>query len=180
MKTRFLKFKNWLLLSVMGGLGLASCHSRQLAAPDPQPEPSPRPREEMRLMYGVPSMGFRISGRVSDPDGRPVKDIQVRMLERGMQFDPQGDTLVGDPERVEHWMNVTHMATTDADGRFLYSQGGRATDEVRLLISDPDAQANGGHFRTSVVSIPADGHFDRAEGPQGTIKADIDVRLQRK
>ena len=64
MKIKYLKLKNWLIVSLMGALGFSSCHShKQLAQPEEEQPPQPQPREEIRLMYGVPTMGYRIMGQ---------------------------------------------------------------------------------------------------------------------
>ena len=84
MKIKYLKIKNWFLVTLMGAMGFSSCHCNKELA-DPQPDTPPiQDREPVRLMYGVPSMNFMIRGQVKDADGRPVRDIRVNMLDRGM------------------------------------------------------------------------------------------------
>lgn len=60
MKIKYLKLKNWLLVSLAGLLGInLSC-------------------EEMRVdEYGCPSANFNVKGKVTDPQGNPIPGIQV-------------------------------------------------------------------------------------------------------
>ena len=44
MKIRFLKLKDWLLMTVMGMLGLTGCHSTKEAAQEPA---TPEPEKEV-------------------------------------------------------------------------------------------------------------------------------------
>lgn len=62
MKIKYLKLKNWLLVSLAGLLGInLSC-------------------EEMRVdEYGCPSANFNVKGKVTDPQGNPISGIQVKM-----------------------------------------------------------------------------------------------------
>ena len=70
MKMHYLKLKNWLLVTVMGAFGLSSCHChKEVAQPQEEEVPAVKPRNEMRLMYGVPTMNFMIRGQVKDADG---------------------------------------------------------------------------------------------------------------
>ena len=88
MKLRILKFKNWLILSLLGLLGVSGCRSLNrsirllygvpdtdyaepmhpkdsIGMPEVEPAepdtlgPAPEPREEIRLLYGVPTTQFR-------------------------------------------------------------------------------------------------------------------------
>ncbi|MBP3763993.1 MAG: radical SAM-associated putative lipoprotein [Bacteroidales bacterium] len=181
MKVKFLKWKNWLLVTVMGALGFSSCHSaKQLPATEEEPAPMPREREEMRLMYGVPTMNFRVSGRVSDAKGRPVRNVRVNVLEHGIEATP--DTVYGDPERVREYLEST-SATTDREGRFEVKGSGRPVDEVKVLVRDVDGTANGS-FRNQLleVKVTAD-DIDRSEAEgwyHGELNKKLDIKLERR
>lgn len=181
MKTKYLKLKNWLLVSVTGALGLSSCHSnKQLAEPEEQQPPRIREREEMRLMYGVPTMNYRLSGRVKDAKGRPVKDVKVNLLEHGIEATP--DTVYGDPDRVREYLENTAVST-DRDGRFELNGSGRPFPEVRVLVRDVDGHANG-QFRNQLLEIqvtPDDVDRTNAEGwNQGSFSKELEVKLESK
>ena len=131
MKVKFLKLKDWLLISLMSVLGFSSCHChKQLADPEEAPAPEVKDRGEIRLMYGVPTMNYMIRGQVHDTDGRPVKDIRVNILERGMEV--KDGELQGDPERVKEWLEQSAVAS-DKEGQFLIKSSGTPQDQVRLL-----------------------------------------------
>jgi len=183
MKIKYLKLKSWLLVTVMSALGMSSCHShKQLAAPNSNPEDQPevKEREEIRLMYGVPTMNFHIRGQVMDADGKPVKDIRVNMLERGMEV--KDGELQGDPERVQQWLDRSAV-TTDSLGRFEIKESGIPQEEVRLMVRDVDGAENGEYknqlYETKVQRVDVD--REGADGwNQGTFMKRVDIKLESK
>ena len=184
MKIKFLKLTNWLLVSLMGILGFSSCHSHKpIADPTPDPEapaPKVRPREEIRVMYGVPTMNFRIHGQVRDSQGHPVPNIRVNMLERGMHL--ENGELQGDPQQVANWLENS-AAVTDADGRFSIENSGRPQEEVRLMVRDVDG-ADHGNLQNRVVNLPVtaqDIDQTAADGwNQGTFNKNVEIELESK
>ncbi|MBR3784070.1 MAG: radical SAM-associated putative lipoprotein [Bacteroidales bacterium] len=188
MKMKFLKLENWLLASLMGVLGLTSCHSsKQMPASEQsEPEanqpvkPAPRPRDEIRLMYGTPTMNFRLSGQVKDPAGKPVKGVAVNMLERGLEA--TADTIFGDQENIRRHLESTSV-TTDAKGRFELQTSGLPQQEVRVLVRDVDGEKNGS-FRNKLIDVqlkPEDVDRSNAGGwNQGTANKVLDIELERK
>lgn len=74
MKVRYLKLKNWLILSLMGLLGLSACNSERKLAKEAETEPSAiEPREEMRCMYGVPTTEYNKQIKVDEPTPGDIK-----------------------------------------------------------------------------------------------------------
>lgn len=179
MKIKFLKLKNWLLMSIMGLLGFSGCKS---SAPVAKPEEParPAPREEIRLMYGVPTMNYMIQGQVRDADGRPISNIRVNMLERNMAI--TDDSIHGDPERVQHFLDNSAVIT-DLQGHFIIQNSGLPQEEVRLLVRDVDGEI-GGDFQNRVVVLPVDaGSVDRTNAGgwnQGTFNKTVDIKLENK
>ena len=73
-------------MSVMGLLGMTSCHcpKQVTETTPPQPDPkdtvvAPDPRN-FAVMYGVPQMDFQVKGRVVNGEGKPVEGMQVILL----------------------------------------------------------------------------------------------------
>lgn len=181
MKVKYLKLKNWLLVTVMGAWGLSACHCHKEAAKTEVKEtPEVNPREEIRLMYGVPTMNFIIRGQVKDSDGRPVKDIRVNMLERSMEV--RDGELQGDPERVQRWLDGTAV-TTDKNGRFVITNSGTPQEEVKLMVRDADGQENG-EFKNQVLEMKVgQGDVDRTGAGgwnQGTFNKEVEINLENK
>lgn len=181
MKVRYLKLKNWLLVTVMGAFGLSSCHCHKEAVKAEEPKtPAVKPREEIRLMYGVPTMNFQIRGQVKDADGRPVEDIRVNMLERNMEV--KDGQLQGDLERVKEWLENSAV-TTDKEGRFEIKNSGIPQEEVRLMVRDVDGAKNG-QFKGRVVEVKvqqADVDREGAGGwNQGTFNKEVEIKLENK
>lgn len=179
MKVKYLKFKHWLLASVMGALGLTSCHcSKKAAATQEEEIPAVRPREEMRLMYGVPTMDFQIRGQVRNADGKPVKNIRVNMLERGLEA--TADTIYGDQDNIRRYLEDNEVRT-DGEGRFELKASDLPQEQVRILVRDVDGKSNG-QFRNQLLEVKAD-HVDRSQAQgmyQGTFNANLEVNLENK
>ena len=181
MKVKFLKLKNWLLVTVIGAMGLSSCHChKQLAEPEKEPEPAVRDRGEMKLMYGVPTMDFQIRGQVKDAQGKPVKDIRINMLERNMEV--KDGELQGDPEAINNWLQNTEVKT-DNKGRFEIKNSGIPQEQVRLMVRDTDGKENG-EFKNRMVEMqvtPDDVDKSNAGGwNQGTFNKQVDIKLEKK
>lgn len=181
MKIKFLKLKNWLIVSLMGVLGLSSCHShKQLAQPEEVPGPQPKPREEIRLMYGVPTMNFHISGQVINADGKPVKDIRVNMLERNMEV--KDGELQGDPNAIDKWLKSSAVKT-DERGRFVINNSGIPQEQVRLMVRDVDGKDNGEYKNRLVEMVVTPNDVDRTNADgwnQGTYMKIVNVTLENK
>ena len=182
MNVKYLKLKNWLVVSLMGALGLSSCHStKQLQDPEPDQPVRPDPREEMRVMYGVPSMDFRVRGQVIDPQGKPVPGVDVNMLERGMEV--KDGELQGDPERVQSFLDHTSV-TTDDEGRFEIRNSGMPQETVRLMVRDVDGAENGGEYKNQVLGVQVESEdMDRTGYNgwyQGTFKKEVQIKLESK
>ena len=183
MKARYLKLKNWLLLTVMGGLGFTACHSHKKVAKDNVIVDSVvlEDRGEARLMYGVPTMEFRIQGQVKDAEGKPVRNIKINMLERGMEASADG-VLQGDPESVERWLESTAVST-DESGHFELTNSGIPQEQVRLLVRDVDGKENG-EFRNQLLEVDVDrSDIDGSNAGgwnQGTLKKNLDIKLEKK
>ena len=184
MKVKYLKLKHWLLITVMGALGMTGCHChKKLAQPEAEPEPEQpavRDRGEMRLMYGVPTMNYQIRGQVKDANGKPVKDIRINMLERNMEASADG--IEGDPEAVRNWLQNTEVRT-DGEGRFVIQNSGLPQEEVRLMVRDVDGKENG-EYQNQLIGVqvkPEDMDRTNAGGwNQGTFNKDVKIKLENK
>lgn len=182
MKIRFLKLRNWLLVTLMGALGLGGCKChKKMAEPEVEPEtPAVQDRGEMRLMYGVPTMNYMIRGQVKDSQGRPVRDIRVNMLERNMEATAEG--IEGDPDAVRNWLENTEVRT-DAEGRFVIQNSGLPQEEVRLMVRDADGKENG-EYQDQLIGLsvkPEDMDRTNAGGwNQGTFNKQVEIELEKK
>ena len=182
MKIKLLKLKNWLLVTVMGALGLSGCqcHKKSAQTEIETDTIEVRDRGEVRLMYGVPTMNYMIRGQVRGADDKPLRDIRVNMLECGMEV-TDGE-LQGDPDRVKQWLEGTSVAT-DNHGHFVIQTSGIPQEQVRLLVRDADGRLNG-EYRNQVVEIDVNGdNIDRTEAAgwhQGTFHKEVGIRLENK
>ncbi|MBR1850433.1 MAG: radical SAM-associated putative lipoprotein [Bacteroidales bacterium] len=186
MKMRFFKIQSYLMGLLLGALGFGGCRTaHNVAAKQPAdgsaaptkggrvvvlpPEPDtivvrpPEPREPIALMYGVPTMNFRVRGQVL-AKGKPVRDIQVLVLDEGIEATP--DTIYGPPDRVSRYVESQAVRTLP-DGTFEVSGQGRPLPTVRLLVRDTDG-SNNGSYKNQLLEVPT--HSDE----------EVIINLERK
>ena len=213
MKIRYLKFKNWLIMSVMGLLGLNACHSQKRVAKgdvvtetlivepdpnryvvmygvpstdykvdsavspqDPKRPTSPEPREPQVTVYGVPTCDFTVKGRVVDSKGRPVKGVQVALVNSEIDIDNLPDT--------PHWMErlATMSDTTDAQGNFEVHTSDRPWENQRLMVNDIDGAKNG-DFQNQLLDVEFEDSDVERKGTAwrvGAKKAEVTVKMKYK
>lgn len=140
MKIRYLKLKNWLYVTFAGLLGVnLSCT-----------------KEPMALEYGTPEATYRVLGKVTDEEGKPIDGIQVEMY--------------GSKD------------TTDVNGAYNVSCRVIFYDTMTVEYCDIDSTANGLYADTSVTVslreapyIGGDGHWY-----SGTATVVQNVKLKMK
>ena len=207
MKIKYLKLKNWLLVSVMSLFGLSACNcNKQVASdngekrkterPDNQIRPmygvpvrtysdtvmlqqpptvkSEEPREPQVTVYGVPTVDYAVKGRVVDSNGKPVKGVQVMLI--NSEIDP--DNLPESPYCDEQLKRISD--TTDAQGNFEVRNTDRPWQQVRVMVRDIDGAKNG-KFENQVLDV----EFGEPEGGRdkwclGEKKAEVTVKMKRK
>lgn len=108
--------------------------------------------------YGTPYLEYRISARVVDSEGNPIRNIKV-----------------GASKSEELPTNLWNTTTTDDDGRFELSGRDRMTLPV-LRFEDVDGELNGGEFETLTLDI-SDSYTHTEEGKgwsNGSFEASLD------
>lgn len=144
MKTRILKLKNWLLMAAVGALGLSACHStKNVTTPQTPEEPqvdTPKPRDPVVVMYGVPTMNFVVNGKVTNDDGKPVKGMQVILLNRNVDITP--DEMHEDNPYVQDYIRQS-SDTTDVDGNYTVRTSDTPAERQQMIIRDIDGAENG-------------------------------------
>lgn len=182
MKIKYLKLRNWLLVSLMGVLGFTACKSSKQATTETRnqeqteqlepkkmekkdgakikEEPVKSDRGQAALMYGVPTMSFRVRGNVVNHQGKPVKGIQVVMLNRNFGNTPNNPGE--DDPYVEDYMKL-YADTTKADGSFDIKAKDRPTEYMRVFVRDVDGPSNG-NYQNDVINVEFTQDDIRAEG----------------
>ena len=186
MKIRFLKFKDWLLMSMMGLLGLTACNSAKKVAEEPvagnEPDSieNPVPRGgEMALMYGVPTMDFVVKGRVINEQGKPVKGMQVILVNQTVDIAP--DHMDEDNPFVQDY--IEHSSdTTDAEGVFECHVKDVPVDVQRVIVRDIDGKKNGSYEdqMVDIVFTEADQSGERKGWYMGRRVKDVDITVSEK
>lgn len=180
MKIRFLKVKNWLLVTAMGVLGLSSCHSTKDVAKTEGGDAAeqPAPRNEIALMYGVPTMDFVVKGRVIDQQGKPVEGMQVVLLNSSIDITP--DNMMEDNKNVRSYLNDV-ADTTNVNGEFQTSVKDVPMEKQRLIVRDIDGSKNG-VVKDQMVELEfteADQVAKREGWYQGSRVKDVDITVER-
>lgn len=143
------KLRNW-ILSILGfaavGSG-ASCDIIDNIIDTP-------------CMYGMPTMDYKVSGKVADKDNNPVKGILVTV-----------------PESYS-----ADSTWTSDDGSFNIKGQAWPEDEIKVLFEDIDGVGNGGEFNSKeeVVNLT---RTKKADGAwyEGEFSADeLSVTLEKK
>ena len=211
MKLCYLKFKNWILLSLMGALGLNSCNSSKEMKRDPK-EPR-RPRNEIMLLYGVyttdfnqntqsakeqepieeaveqepvlddqrpllygvPTVEFRLTGRVVDEKGVPIPSAQVVLLDDNFDIEHMEGV------NLEYWAEYLQRSadTTDAQGEF--SVRTRATPfhhSKHVLVRDIDGTKNG-TFKDKIVEVKFSEVKAAPLGSVGSAEMDTTIKVNK-
>ena len=159
MKIKYLKLKNWLLVSLMSVLGFTACKSSKPAATSDQKEseqseqiekkPIKDDRGQAALMYGVPTMSYHVKGQVVNHQGKPVKGIQVVMLNRNMGNTPNNPGEEN-PE-IEDYMKI-YADTTKNDGTFDVRAKDFPSEYMRVFVRDVDGPSNG-NYQNDVINL---------------------------
>ena len=112
-------------------------------------------------MYGVQVISYRISARVVDAEGNPIKGIEVKALY--------------DLEYIDYYYAIAH---SDKDGKIDAEQMSGTTPPY-LQLKDIDGEANGGEFETLLLEL--DGRFAEPEDALDSYMAELgDIELQKK
>ncbi|MBO4600494.1 MAG: radical SAM-associated putative lipoprotein [Bacteroidales bacterium] len=185
MKIRFLKLKDWLLMTVMGVFGLTACHSTKEAAQEqvvPEPDDAvvePQPRGEIALMYGVPTMDFVLKGRVIDAKGNPVKGMQVILVNQTVDIAP--DHMDEDNPYVQEYIQKA-SDTTDVQGTFECRVKDVPVERQRVIIRDIDGDKNG-RYEDQMVEVEFTEENQTGERKgwyMGTRTKDVDITVSKK
>lgn len=183
MKIKYLKFKNWLLMSVMGLFGLTACHSSKEAAQNQvkndEPAPEVKPRGEMALMYGVPTMNFVVKGKVVNTEGKPVKGMQVVLVNQNVDITP--DFLQEDNPYVQEYLRKA-SDTTDAQGAFQCNVSDVPVEVQRVMVRDIDGDKNGS-YEDQMLEVKFTQDDQTVEGQgwnRGTRTKELDITVNKK
>ena len=112
---------------------------------------------DQREEYGCPYAQFEIKGKVTDPEGNPIKGIEV------------SSDFIGES---------TH---TEADGTYLYKGNFFPGDTMPITMKDVDGEENGGKFKEASQEIRLT-HAEEGSGnwDHGKYTAEFDKILDRE
>ena len=110
--------------------------------------------EDIPVLYGVPvsTVDYRISGTVTDKDGKPLKDIQVIVKNPKAYYylDENEETYGRDPQTDKLIPDTTY---TDQEGKFTTARTiAFNSDSLTVELYDIDGEANGGEFQAKLLT----------------------------
>ena len=153
MRIKYLKLKNWLLVTLGGllGVSLAGCESDPIACE-----------------YGCPEGTYHVKGTVVNSKGEPVEGIVVVDA-----YDSGND---------EYVMGYGALDTTGPDGRYDVSVSGMPDWPSPVGFRDVDGEQNGAYNDTVIpVSAPASAfHGGDGNWNEGSANIDLNVTLTEK
>ncbi len=129
----------------------------------------------VEVMYGSPTAHYSVKGTVTDENGNPIKDLEVR-LHGVAEYEGQGISVP----------NQLAPVRTDQKGTYhLEMSYGRIFPTVQVNVDDVDGSANGGEFasdslRNSTYAFVKD---NEVNSPWHVGTADItmpDIKLKKK
>lgn len=155
MKARFVKWYNALLSSLITLLGFSACDALN-------------PKDEYGapyVEYGSPSVSYRVKGRVTDAEGKPLSGIKA---EAGSAWDG-------------HFYPSAEPTMTDAEGNVeLKAHAGTLHGQV-LVLSDVDGEEGGGDFGSDTISVESLPHKATAEGTwHSEYEVEANIQLKAK
>lgn len=210
MKIKYLKFKNWLLATMLGVLGLSSCHSQKEIS-DERPL---RPRRHdanhgVMLLYGVPPSDYEEKAKVEEQPEKPSVQEEVgqvmamygvptaKFKVKGRVVDEQGRPVKGmrvtlmssdvDADGVRNPQNEFYRGyvqrasdTTDAAGSFDCTTTDRPWEKQQLMVLDVDGESNG-NYMEQVISVSFPEPQGKGKGfDMGTTEQEVTVKVKRK
>lgn len=184
MKIHYIKLKNWLLMTVMGILGLTGCNSHKAVTEEPAakgdaPVVQPKPRGGAVVMYGVPTMDFVLKGRVIDQQGQPVQGMQVILVNGTVDISPE--YMQEDNPYVQEYISKA-SDTTDVEGAFECHMKDVPNENQRVIVRDVDGDKNGIH-EDQMLEVVFSKETQTQEGSGwyvGTRTKDVDITVNKK
>lgn len=181
MRIRYLKMKNWLFATLLGALGFSACNSSKNAAKGQEnvqsDEPVVAPRPEVMAMYGVPTIDYKVRGKVVSETGKPLQGIQVVLINNTINAD--ADTIYGNASHIDNYVREA-SDTTDAKGEFETHVKDMPSESIRLLVRDRDGEING-LYENVLMEIPISQDDVKNEGQGwflGTAEKEVSVKLR--
>ena len=177
-----MKKKKWNVKALLSGalalLGFAGCSDCSDCSDDSEFPDYP-------LLYGSPSVGYRVMGTVTDKEGKPLKDIQVIMDNPSIvtYVDEEGKNIRPKVDTVSMKL-IPDTVYTDEKGQFSgLNTVATSLSKLAVEFRDIDGEANGGDFNSQQL---AENDFEKkqvqdADGwSTGEFELSKTVKLKRK
>jgi putative lipoprotein (rSAM/lipoprotein system) len=145
MHRRLIKSVNWILAGILSILGFSGCDIKKV-------EP---------VEYGSPYATFSLRGKVTDKDGKPVEDINIKL---------------GFPE-TSYYDSVY----TNKEGDYSMMFDCYHIEEFNIIASDIDGDLNGSYQNDTIqVKITDEDYYEKGSGNwnHGSAAKEVDIVLK--
>ena len=137
------KRRRWTIERILSGalalLGFTGCNTSK----------------EIRVLYGTPSVDYRVTGKVTDKQGNPLENIQVVITHPlGRRYVNENGEELTDRTDPETGKILPDTLYTDKKGKFIgHKVNGFSFGQTTVDIQDIDGSENGGLHNEQHISI---------------------------
>lgn len=142
---RSLRIINYFITALLSMFGI-SCAGRDYPVSE---YGNPEPRTI--AMYGVPYSTYQVMGRVENTQGKPIKNIEVEVMESGA-------TMLTGTEGLFILKGKSHRLKNDT---------------IHIIAHDVDSIENG-HYENDTIIVTPDYHYNLDESSRSERHAEID------
>lgn len=139
--------------------------------------PKTQPREPQVTVYGTPTVDYAVKGRVVDAKGKPIKGVQVMLVDEGIDVNNLPKSSFWE-ERVKQQSD-----TTDQEGNFALRISDRPWQQPRVMVRDIDGKQNGAYQDQIVEVTFSDEQQDKKDASAwylGVKSAEVTVKMKNK
>ena len=150
---KLIRGTNWALAGILSLLGFSGCD------------------KIFQMEYGSPSADFKVTGRVTDEEGRPLSGVRI--------VAPNVDGKLG----KQAYPSPQDTTYTDPDGKYTYRyNAGFAPDSLYLKLRYEDPTARPAYDSDSVTVGFAKGDLKGGDNRwfEGAAEKEVNVTLKRK
>ena len=144
------KRRRWTMEQILSGalalLGFAGCNTSK----------------EIRVLYGTPSVDYRVTGKITEKQGNPLKNVQLVITHPlGRRYVNEKGEEINDKRDPNTGKILPDTLYTDKKGKFTGHQvNGFSFNQTTIDIQDIDGTENGGLYNEERVLIS---NFDKKQ-----------------
>ncbi len=121
----------------------------------------------MATEYGTPYAEYEVKGTVTDEVGKAISDIQVDLAQRVQEH---------------RYIKLGSPSITNRAGHYAVSAGTFPGQELTLIVTDTDGEANGSYASDTIaVRFEKKDYYKKGKGWfEGAARKTVDIKLKPK